>query len=241
MSPKNISLSILAIAVFSAYSLYERVHQDSAALAALIMNDLAGRASGDLAATNPDPVVAPQQPTPTAQPTTQQVSQQAYQHYLQQLNARTEDSEREEEGDTEDDGIRRRSVTANAPAPTQTTTPTPARTQTQPAQQTTPTQPVARSSGAFKDGSYTGPSVNVYYGYVQVKAIISGGKLTDVTFLSYPNDRGTSRQINAQAMPILTQEAISAQSAQVSGVSGASETSRGFIESLGSALSQAHV
>jgi len=54
---------------------------------------------------------------------------------------------------------------------------------------------------------------------------ISGGKITDVVFLQYPSDRRTSQMINSQAMPLLKEEAIQAQSVQVSGVSGASATS----------------
>jgi uncharacterized protein with FMN-binding domain len=68
---------------------------------------------------------------------------------------------------------------------------------------------------------------------------ISGGRISDVQFLQYPNDRRTSQMINSQAMPILKQEAIQAQSAQVSGVSGATATSGAFIQSLGNALQQA--
>ena len=102
-------------------------------------------------------------------------------------------------------------------------------------------QVAAQSSGQYKNGTYTGPSVNVFYGYVQVQAIIQNGQLADVIFLQYPSDRSTSRYINGQAMPLLKQEAIQAQSAQVDGVSGASATSGGFVQSLGDALAQAHV
>ena len=91
----------------------------------------------------------------------------------------------------------------------------------------------------FTDGSYVGSAADAYYGLVQVKAVIQSGKITDVQFLQYPNDRNTSRYINSKAMPLLTQEAIQAQSAQVSGVSGATETSLAFRQSLASALAQA--
>ncbi len=94
-------------------------------------------------------------------------------------------------------------------------------------------------AGAFRDGQYTGSVADAYYGNVQVKAVITGGKISDVQFLQYPSDRQTSVMINQQAMPYLTQEAIQAQSANVDGVSGATQTSRAFIESLSSALSQA--
>lgn len=96
------------------------------------------------------------------------------------------------------------------------------------------------SPGQYKDGTYTGSVADAYYGNIQVQAIISGGKITDVQFLQYPNDNGTSHMINTQAMPYLRQEAITAQSAQVDIVSGASDSSQAFQQSLSSALSQAH-
>lgn len=92
---------------------------------------------------------------------------------------------------------------------------------------------------AYKDGSYTGDAADAYYGLIQVKAVIQGGKITDVQFLQYPNDRQNSIEINTQAMPYLKQEAIQAQSSSVDIVSGATDSSQAFIESLGSALSQA--
>lgn len=96
--------------------------------------------------------------------------------------------------------------------------------------------PVATS---YKDGTYTGTSVNVFYGNVQVQVTVSGGKMTNVRFLDYPQDRGTSVMINSQAMPLLQSEAIQSQSANVDTISGASFTSQGFVQSLQSALSQA--
>lgn len=93
--------------------------------------------------------------------------------------------------------------------------------------------------GLYADGSFVGSVADAYYGSVQVKAVISGGKIADVQFLQYPSDRSTSRYINGQAMPLLQQEAIQAQSAQVNGVSGATFTSQAFIQSLASALALA--
>lgn len=94
-------------------------------------------------------------------------------------------------------------------------------------------------AGKYKDGTYTGPVTDAYYGNVEVEAVISGGKLTDVIFLQHPSDRSTSVRINNQAMPILTREAIAAQSASVDTVSGATETSQAFKRSLSAALSSA--
>jgi uncharacterized protein with FMN-binding domain len=104
----------------------------------------------------------------------------------------------------------------------------------------TPTiAPTTNTAGAYKDGSYTGSQGNAYYGYVQVQAVISGGKLTDVQILSYPSDRRTSIQINNYALPQLKSEAIQAQSARINMVSGATDTSLAFIQSLTDALKSA--
>jgi uncharacterized protein with FMN-binding domain len=104
----------------------------------------------------------------------------------------------------------------------------------------TPTiQVTSKPSNLFKDGTYTGNVADAFYGNIQVQAIVTDGKITDVVFLQYPNDRRTSIEINKQAMPLLKQEAIQAQSAKVDGVSGASQTSVAFIESLTNALKQA--
>lgn len=96
-----------------------------------------------------------------------------------------------------------------------------------------------KPSSIYKDGSFTGISADAVYGNIQVQVTISNGKITDLVFLSYPNDRSTSIEINQQAMPILKQEAIQAQSANVDTVSGATDSSGAFVQSLSSALEQA--
>lgn len=97
----------------------------------------------------------------------------------------------------------------------------------------------APQSGLYKDGTYTGASADAYYGNIQVQAVIKNGKIADIRFLDYPQDRNRSIEINSQAMPYLKSEAISAQSAQVDVISGATATSQAFRQSLASALSQA--
>jgi len=118
--------------------------------------------------------------------------------------------------------------------PVVVTKPTPKST---PAPIPTPT-PVILPKGQYKDGTYDGNAVENNYGTIQVAAVISNGKLVDVKFLQYPN-HGNSMQVNSYALPILKSEAIAAQSANIDAVSGASETSPAFIESLGSALAMA--
>jgi uncharacterized protein with FMN-binding domain len=96
------------------------------------------------------------------------------------------------------------------------------------------------TSATYKDGQYTGSVADAIYGNIQVKAIIQGGKITDVKFLQYPSDRSNSIYINQQAMPLLKQEAVQVQSAQVDIISGATDSSQAFVQSLSDALSQAH-
>lgn len=97
----------------------------------------------------------------------------------------------------------------------------------------------ASRSGTYRDGTYTGSLADANWGNVEVQVVISGGQIGDVQFLEYPNHRGRSREINAQAMPMLTQEAISSQRATVDIVTGATDTSEAFIQSLSAALQQA--
>ena len=101
--------------------------------------------------------------------------------------------------------------------------------------------PAASSStgSGYKDGTYTGPTVYVDWGYVQVQATIRSGKISSVRFLQYPSDRRTSVRINSIANPELQQEAMQAQSADVNIITGATLTSEGFQQSLQAALDQA--
>lgn len=115
---------------------------------------------------------------------------------------------------------------------------TPAPTSGQSSSQPVPTVPPV-TGGQYKNGQYTGSVADAYYGNIQVKAIITNGLISDVQFLQYPNDRRTSIMINTQAMPLLRSEAITAQSANVDIISGATDSSQAFVESLGSALAQA--
>jgi uncharacterized protein with FMN-binding domain len=94
------------------------------------------------------------------------------------------------------------------------------------------------TSSRYADGTYTGAAVREPWGTFQVKAVISGGKLTDVALVRSPSD-GHSSRINSQAVPLLTQSAVAAQSANVDMVSGATWTSESYAESLQAALDQA--
>lgn len=91
----------------------------------------------------------------------------------------------------------------------------------------------------YTDGVYTGPAADAYYGIIQIQAIVQGGQLSALKVLKYPSDRRTSISINRQALPMLRDEAIRAQSANVDIISGATLTSRAFIQSLRGALKKA--
>ncbi len=91
----------------------------------------------------------------------------------------------------------------------------------------------------YKDGQYVGTATDAYYGNVQVAAVIIGGKITEVKFLEYPQERQNSVRLNENAIPRLQTETIAVQSATVDSITGASLTSAAYLESLTSALSQA--
>ncbi|WP_411152701.1 FMN-binding protein [Streptomyces sp. A30] len=97
--------------------------------------------------------------------------------------------------------------------------------------------PSGKPSGT---GTYTGDPIDTQYGTVQVAATLTSGKLTAVRVLQAPDQNGRDQQIASYALPRLTQEALGAQSAHIDAVSGASYTSQGYMQSLQSALDQAH-
>jgi uncharacterized protein with FMN-binding domain len=87
------------------------------------------------------------------------------------------------------------------------------------------------------NGTFSGPSVNINYGNVQVQITVKDGKITDATALQAPsgkNDRWTN-----MALPILKKQTLAAQSANIQGASGASYTSYGWYTSLQGALAKA--
>jgi len=89
------------------------------------------------------------------------------------------------------------------------------------------------------NGTFTGAVVQEPFGQVQVQITMSGGKLTDVTVLQM-STHGRSGFISQSAAPILHDEALAAQSANIDLVSGATYTSDAYAQSLQSALDQAH-
>ena len=98
------------------------------------------------------------------------------------------------------------------------------------------TAPATTSTKSI-NGTFTGPSINVNYGNVQVKITVVNGRITDAVAVKAPtgkNDRWTN-----MAVPILKAQTLKAQSANIQGASGASYTSYGWQTSLQGALAQA--
>lgn len=99
-----------------------------------------------------------------------------------------------------------------------------------------PTAAAATSPAAI-NGTFTGPSVFVNYGNVQVKITVVNGRITDAVAVVAPSGRN-DRYTN-MAVPILKAQTLKAQSANIQGASGASYTSYGWQTSLQGALAQA--
>lgn len=113
-----------------------------------------------------------------------------------------------------------------------------------PSASATPTDPAGSSDSSatasgLVDGTYTGDAVSTRYGDVQVQITVSGGVVSDVQVPVYPDNERRDVEINSRAIPVLVSETLSAQSAQVNMVSGATYTSRGYVSSLQSALDRA--
>jgi uncharacterized protein with FMN-binding domain len=100
------------------------------------------------------------------------------------------------------------------------------------------TAPTAAASAATTR-TVTGTVANTQYGPMQVQVTLVGQRITKVTVVQQTNVGAMSEQIDSTAIPQLTSETLTAQSARIDAVSGASYTSAGYIQSLQSALDKA--
>lgn len=89
--------------------------------------------------------------------------------------------------------------------------------------------------------TYRGSVAPTRWGDVQVSITVADGRITAVSVPVHPNSNGKDKQINARALPVLVQETIAAQSADIDTVSGATVTSDGYRTSLQAALDAAHL
>lgn len=90
-------------------------------------------------------------------------------------------------------------------------------------------------------GTYKGTAVQTRFGAVQVQITVASGKITDVTALQLTDDDRKSVQISNRAAPLLRSEVLSAQSADVQTISGATVTSNAYLTSLQAAIDAANL
>ena len=124
-----------------------------------------------------------------------------------------------------------------AATPSASSTPKPTSKATTSSKPTTKAPTPAAPGNKSVNGTFTGSAVDVGYGTVQVKITVVNGKITDAQAVQAPsgrNDRYTNMSV-----PVLRQRTLTAQSANINGVSGASYTSFGWYTSLVVALKQA--
>ena len=120
-------------------------------------------------------------------------------------------------------------------APSKSTQPT-KKPSAKPSATAAPTQSAPQPSGAT-DGSFTGDPISIRYGTVQVKITVQGGKIVDAQAVKAPT--GSNDRYTQMAVPRLREQTITAQNANIQGVSGASFTSYGWYKSLVSAIAKA--
>ena len=121
---------------------------------------------------------------------------------------------------------------STSPAPTATSTPAAAAPTT-----LNPTTTASESPAAVQ--AYNGDLVNTKYGPVQVQLQFTNGSISEVAVVAYPDGDNKSVRINARALPTLRTEVLTAQTAQIDTVSGATYTSDAYTRSLQSAIDQA--
>jgi uncharacterized protein with FMN-binding domain len=123
-------------------------------------------------------------------------------------------------------------IAIDTPAPAPSATPTKSGATSTAAPTVAPAKPVGGVTGSF-----TGSVANTRYGPVQVKITVENGKIVDAQAVQAPS--GSNDRYTQEAVPVLRQQTIAIQSANVQGVSGASFTSYGWYQSLASAISKA--
>jgi uncharacterized protein with FMN-binding domain len=85
-----------------------------------------------------------------------------------------------------------------------------------------------------------GPSESMQWGPIQVTVKVKGKKIVDIS-ATYPTERPRSQFINSQAIPMLKQEVLQLQSAQIDLIGGATMTSEAYALSLQAALQKANI
>jgi uncharacterized protein with FMN-binding domain len=139
------------------------------------------------------------------------------------------------------------STSAAGPPRAAVASPTKAKAKARASASASPAKAKAKASASAGTGSgssmttrtITGAVESTMYGPMQVKVTLAGTRITNVAVVQETNDGQESQQIDSFSIPKLTAETLAAQSARIDTVSGATQTSTGYIGSLQSALDQA--
>jgi uncharacterized protein with FMN-binding domain len=84
-----------------------------------------------------------------------------------------------------------------------------------------------------------GKLVRTKFGPVQVRITVASDKITDIVLVAVPGGNSRTDQISEAALPTLRAHALSAQSADVDTISGATTTSDAYRKSLQAAIDKA--
>jgi uncharacterized protein with FMN-binding domain len=87
--------------------------------------------------------------------------------------------------------------------------------------------------------SYLGPALTTPFSAIQVRAFFTGKRLTGIETVLLSGDGPHTEALNARAEPILRASALKAGNAKVDVVSGATSTSKIWLESLQGAIDKA--
>ncbi|MGW0226732.1 FMN-binding protein [Actinopolymorpha singaporensis] len=139
---------------------------------------------------------------------------------------------------TADPTPRKKKLTATKKPSTGTKTRATPRAKAAPKVQAAPKKVVPKPKPVTKV-KVAGETADTPYGPVQVQVTLVGHRITDVTALQLPGGNQRSSEIAGFSAPELRKEALSAQSAHIDSVSGATYTSEGYRTSLQSALDKA--
>jgi len=101
--------------------------------------------------------------------------------------------------------------------------------------------PAAPGASAGVNGTFDGATSQTQFGPVQVEIVVKNNKITSANAIQYPTGNSRDVMIASYAVPTLNSAVVQAQSANISMVSGATYTSQGYLDSLQSALNQAHL
>jgi uncharacterized protein with FMN-binding domain len=105
---------------------------------------------------------------------------------------------------------------------------------------TSPTSSATTIPPTSLAGSAVGSSVQYGFGVLAVKVTVSGGRISDLVVQGLQVSEPYSQSLAEQAIPVLKNEVLAAQSTDVSAISGATYTSEAYLQSVQSALDQLH-